>query len=268
MNYQFKYTLETIEKIKALAELLGKTQVLATIREKRYSANSTSANSRIINYWFNKGILAETRESGQIWRKFSLIDLVFISIAQSLRKFGMGVDQIKNTRDTLFRNCGIVKPEFSWLEYALFAAAYFTNDGNEHILVSADGYASVMNHRDLEHNSDNLPKAYLYLNLNAVLDGVFKDIKIHQRKEPKFRNPVEQEVLTQMREYDPNTIHLDVIMGKDGVPDRIVTEKKFSNGEYADIHSKISNTNSGEVLIKTKGGKSYEIRTKETKKVR
>jgi DNA-binding transcriptional MerR regulator len=71
------------------------------MHEQLYTLSDLSVNSRIANYWSEKGILPENKTtSGR--RKYTLKQAVYIKLAQQLRALDISLDQIKKLKEKLF----------------------------------------------------------------------------------------------------------------------------------------------------------------------
>lgn len=243
--------------------------VLNNIREPHYHANKTGLNSRVINYWFKQGLLKETRKESQTWRRFCLMDIVFIDIAQKLRQFGMCAQQIIKVRDSLFQPCITSDNNYlTWLEFAFFNVAALRGDGNQYLLVIPNGYACVLNQRDFAYNYErgNIPSAYIYINLNELFNGLFKGVEIHKQTEPEFINDSERELVTMTRNKNPNRTNVNVKFGKDGTMS-VIEEFSQIDSKDSTLHDILNSIQYGDVCITRKGGKNTCITTCKTKKV-
>ena len=69
--------------------------------------NSTDRNIKLksityrqLNSWEKEGLLTMQRE-GREWRKFSIVDAVWLKIVKELREFGMSREQLKTTKQSI-----------------------------------------------------------------------------------------------------------------------------------------------------------------------
>ena len=243
--------------------------VLNNIREPHYHANKTGLNSRVINYWFKQGLLKETRNESQTWRRFCLMDIVFIDIAQKLRQFGLCAKQIIQARDSLFLPCIKSGDNYmTWLEFAFFNTVALLGDGNQYLLVMPNGYACVFNQRDFTYNykKGNIPPAYIYINLNELFNGLFKGVDIHKQIEPEFINDSERELVAMTRNKSPNRTNMNVKFDKDGTMS-VIEEFSQIDSKDSTLHDILNGIQYGDVCITRKGGKNTCITTRKTHKV-
>lgn len=271
MAYYIDRTDITKEEIEYLYGLFVNqySNVLKIIREPRYHASKTGLNSRVINYWFKQGLLKETRNESQTWRRFCLMDIVFIDIAQKLRQFGMCTQQIIKVRDSLFQSC--IKSDnnyLTWLEFAFFNVVALRGDGNQYLLVIPNGVACVLNQRDFAYNYErgNIPSAYIYINLNELFKGLFKGIEIYKQSEPDFINDSERKLVAMTRNKTPNRTNMNVKFGKDGTMS-VIEEFSQIDSKDSTLHDILNGIQYGDVCITRKGGKNTCITTRKTHKV-
>ncbi len=65
---------------------------------------ATGKSYRVINSWESNGLIDNFREENSRWRKFSLVDCVWIKIISDLRDFGFSTEKIKNVKANLWQS--------------------------------------------------------------------------------------------------------------------------------------------------------------------
>lgn len=88
-------------------------------RERKITLNSVTY--RQINSWEEQGLLTIERENRE-WRKYSLMDAIWVKILQELREFGFSIDKIRATKESLSflsDKCGVPMPFLEF--YTAFA---------------------------------------------------------------------------------------------------------------------------------------------------
>src|SRR5690606_34162801 len=71
-----------------------------------------SVTYRQINSWGDQELLTVQRE-GKEWRRFSVMDALWVKIIQELREFGLSLDKIKIAKESLSfmsDKCGVAMP--------------------------------------------------------------------------------------------------------------------------------------------------------------
>ena len=102
MSIRFLITNDTIDC--RLADERGKfEEIRILINEKKYKVADTGLTYRQASY-INKNILEDDRENKQGWRKFSLKEVIYLSLVQELRLFGLNDNQLINLKKSFFSN--------------------------------------------------------------------------------------------------------------------------------------------------------------------
>ena len=71
------------------------------LNDRIYSISYTNQTYRIINHWESKGLIPKVRQNEKGWRKFSLVDLVWLGTIRALRQCGYPIKKIKNGYDQM-----------------------------------------------------------------------------------------------------------------------------------------------------------------------
>lgn len=142
---------------------------------------------RQISGWEKEGLLDKTRV-GNEWRKFSVMDAIWLKIIHELRNFGMSWNQIKVTKESMeFQNkkCGVAMPLLEF--YTAFAIA---NKMPVMILVFNDGVAIPANYTQYKVSRDFLGlDNHIQLSLNNIIQGFFPDVDLKPNQ--KIEIPVD-----------------------------------------------------------------------------
>lgn len=85
------------------------------VNEKRYTISDIGVTHRWITYWDKQGILLEEQETGK-WRRFSLVDYVWLEAIKKMRLFHIPLPLIKAVRDQLC-DTDIDLSKSSWSAY-------------------------------------------------------------------------------------------------------------------------------------------------------
>ena len=125
---------------------------------------------------------------GNEWRKFSVMDAIWLKIIHELRNFGMSWNQIKVTKESLefqSKKCGVSMPLLEF--YTAFAIA---NKMPVMILVFNDGVAIPANYTQYKVSRDFLGlDNHIQLSLNNIIQGFFPDVDLKPNQ--KIEIPVD-----------------------------------------------------------------------------
>ena len=178
-------TEATIKEMMGLFDMLQKhPEVLTKLREKKYTAKDTDKTFRIINYWESVGLLDDKRKSGgEGWRKFSMMDVVFMHLLAKLREFDFSIQKLKVVKADLEKTLtvGKTKTDITALEYAYMRAVCAKNCGNTYFMITPDGHADCVTQKDilLMQALEEMPEGYICINFNQLLST---RVKLGKRK--------------------------------------------------------------------------------------
>jgi DNA-binding transcriptional MerR regulator len=86
---------------------------------------ATELTYRVISHWEKQGLITSERRTEKAWRKYSILDILWISIIIELRKFGFPLDKIFLVKRNLEIPEWEREKQFPLLEfYAAMAMAY------------------------------------------------------------------------------------------------------------------------------------------------
>lgn len=131
------------------------------------------ASYRQLNSWDQYGLIDIERE-GSEWRKYSILDAVWVNIIYELRCFGFTIEQLKTVKTTLEGGSDKVKSQMPLLEFSVYRAMM----EKEHILLLAfsDGSAIPVPYDQFKMNIIyGEMKNHIQIDLNVILQRIFKN---------------------------------------------------------------------------------------------
>ncbi len=140
----------------------------------RYTVSNTNQSYRTINNWDENKILFENTERGNGWRKFSIVEIVWIEIIKELRKFGLSLSSIKILRDKNF----IIKKDDSFDPILLaFYIARVMNGDDVLLVADAEGNGSFCRIEDYINSQiiKPLPASYIMVSINKIYFRISKN---------------------------------------------------------------------------------------------
>jgi len=100
MRTIFKSEIDLIKTERAKSNYQDTVSLEARIRERRFTVKDIRVNYRWINHWHSEGLLLESHEEGK-WRKFNLIEYVWIKIILKIREFNMSLKTVASVKELL-----------------------------------------------------------------------------------------------------------------------------------------------------------------------
>lgn len=152
--------------------------------EKRLRISEKLVSYRLINHWEKEGLLTPYREEDGGWRKYSLMDIIWILVVKELRHLGLGLPQIKSVRSSLisrYNQC-----EYGELEF--YASLAYINRTPVFVLAFSNGRAEAATAYEIIDSTDKYGVLnHISINLNHILQSVFPQKQL----KPIYRDFVE-----------------------------------------------------------------------------
>jgi len=239
--------------------------VLEGLRKKRFTLGRTDATSRVVNLWESEGVVEDPRNEGQGWRRYSLIDLVWLASIHELRTFGVPIETLRKAKDNLLGKEYPMAEEYlkedpnapqpavpNLFEYYVLQAIQRTP---VYLLVFADGDVEVATEH--EYNTAPLisPLAnHLRLSVNALVGKAAPALK-HPPKYSPGVNPSAQELSILVAARNPEVRRLTVRF-KNGEPDLLETERDALGKTVQQLMKEVQH---GELTVKQQDGETVHL---------
>jgi len=70
-------------------------KMIEQMNQQTYTIGEEKLSSRVLNHWYQEGIITDDRPNNKGWKKFSFSEIVWMQIVIKLRKFGLDLKRIK-----------------------------------------------------------------------------------------------------------------------------------------------------------------------------
>ncbi len=135
-----------------------------------------SITYRQLNSWEQQNLLNGNRE-GREWRRFSVMDALWVKIIDELRSFGMSWEQIKGAKESLAfesKKCGVAMPLLEF--YTAFAIG---NKMPALLLTFKDGISVPCSLTQYTAAKENVGvNNHIQISLNDLLQDMFPDVDL------------------------------------------------------------------------------------------
>lgn len=153
----------------------GGQAVSEILNERRHNIGDTQITSRVINHWQSMGLIDESRESSKGWRKFSLLEAVWLGILMELRGFGFPLEMLAKVKTSLEGQYLLLpktKRRVSFFEY--YVSLALLRRMPVYLLVFSDGTAEPVYFDQLVASLQHtITKHHVTLSLNGILQQLF-----------------------------------------------------------------------------------------------
>lgn len=155
--------------------LHSKHSIIEFLNDKRHTIKDESISSRVLNHWYSENIIVDDRPNGKGWKKFSLTELVWITIVSKLRRFGLDLKKISKVKSELLIYTRKGKPnEFPLLDFYIL----LSSNSKEPIklLVFESGEAVIANQSliDVSMQFGSFTEDYITIDINKLVSKLLK----------------------------------------------------------------------------------------------
>lgn len=220
---------------------LHANKISQVLNNKERNIKFENITYRQLNSWEEQGLLTNERED-RSWRKFSIIDALWVKIIQELREFGMSTEQIRTTKYSLecdSKEYGVQMPILEF--YTAFAIG---NKMPVLLLVFKDGVcvpANFTQYKIAREFSD--VENHLQINLNTILQAFFPKVDLmptNNSEMPLSLEEVELLAFMRLKQFEKISVKyksgkIDLIEGMESVSNKKRIESILKEQAYASI---------------------------------
>lgn len=225
------------------------------IREKKFKVSDTDVKYRVINHWEEKGLLPDKlRKDSEGWRRFSIVEFIWLKVIEQLRSFGVPIDTIKETKERIMwmDKEGEIYPLF---EYYVAKARASTAD--PYVVITQDGLSDLGTLGEIETIKllyGN--QSYILISLKNIMEKLC--LKVTKPKMLFSLNKNESEILEIIRSEDVDSFKVEM---KDGKINNIVTDKVFPGIDLARLTKEMEKSGSYfDITAKYEKGKAQSVK--------
>ncbi len=149
-------------------------KIIREFNEQKYTIGEENISSRVLNHWYEMGLITDDRVDKKSWKKFSASELVWIRIIIKLRNFGLDLKRIKQVKEQIY--CYSKKDIVSkcpLLDFYMLVAISSTIPIK--LIVFESGQAEIVRQFDIEIASQFqfLEEDYISIDINRLLNKMF-----------------------------------------------------------------------------------------------
>lgn len=228
----------------------------ANLHERDSELKNFPCSYRTLHHWESQGLIECLRETKKGWRKFNLLECVWLHVISELREFGLSLDKIAAVKPLFFENYSDDIP-IPLMEYYIGAALGWYEP--VYLVVFKEGGSVPLNYDQLQtaHRDYQLTHC-IQLNINEILKRTGTSLYVPPKYPVELDLPLEMLhllLLIQMKEFKTVTVHQ-----KNGSIARIEASKDCKPGDQ--IGEILRSHDFQEIHVIEKGGKVVSIRQK------
>ena len=154
--------------------LHSKLNIIEQFNVQKHTIGKENISSRVLNHWYEMGIITDDRENKKSWKKFSVSELVWIRIVLKLRNFGLDLKRIKQVKEQIhlysntesFSKCPL-------LDFYILVAV--SSNIPIKFIVFESGQAEIVRQQDIDmaNQLHLILEDFISIDLNKLLDNMF-----------------------------------------------------------------------------------------------
>ena len=153
--------------------------IVKQFNQQTYTIGEEKLSSRVLNHWYQSGIITDDRLDNKGWKKFSFSEIVWISIVIKLRKFGLDLQRIKKVKEQIdYYNTKDSKSKCPLLDFYMLVA--ITSTIPIKFIVFESGQVEIVKQSDIDiANQLNLiNEDFISIDINKLLDKALTKKKV------------------------------------------------------------------------------------------
>ena len=252
--------------------LFSHLNIIEQFNVQKHTIGEENISSRVLNHWYEMGIITDDRENKKSWKKFSVSELVWIRIVLKLRNFGLDLKRIKQVKEQInhYSNDGNIS-KCPLLDFYILVA--ISSSIPIKFIVFESGQAEIVRQQDIDiANQLNLIKDdFISIDLNKLLDNMFTKKTIRadyfyytksEKETQHSKTDIEQEIFNSL--YLEEVKSFSVRITKDG--NFLVKKERFTNSKK-EMESMLNKLDYAEGSTVKKGKNKYH-KIKEQKRIK
>ena len=232
--------------------LSSDANIIKEFNEKTYKIADERLSSRLLNHWYEVGLVNDDRPNGKGWKKFSFSEIVWVKIIFKLRSFGLNLSRIKIVKDNIDKyNSSDSFSDCALLDFYIFVVLQFSFPVK--FIVFESGQAEIVRQTDIDlaNHIKSITEDFISIDLNKMVNSLLKSK--HIKTDYLTYNKLPQTPLIKQIEKSLSAEDIQSIVIK--VKDYIVDEKFFTK-DRAKANAIISLLNYGEIVERKEGSRS------------
>jgi DNA-binding transcriptional MerR regulator len=232
-----------------------------SLYSRRRTLSQQETSYRVLSHWDLEGLLECERDSEKGWRKFNVVEILWLQIIQELRKLGLPIGIIRTTKAYFFEHRHD-SDSIPYLDYYLTAAMGFNKP--VYMLVFPDGTSEFLEYNEYQNA---LALRLLGSHVNLSLNDMLAKIQLKKGTTPHF--PLELELPPELASafefVKEETCESATIHKKNGEVDRVELNQKPSNDTR--LHELLNQSENQDIMIKKRNGQVILMTQTKIKKV-
>lgn len=209
-------------------------KIIREFNEQKFTIGEENISSRVLNHWYEMGLITDDRVDKKSWKKFSASELVWIRIIIKLRNFGLDLKRIKQVKEQIhYYSKKDIVSKCPLLDFYMLVAISSTIPIK--FIVFESGQAEIVRQVDIEIASQFqfIEEDYISIDINRLLNKMFTkkniradyfDFAKSEKETDHSKTDIEQEIFNSL--YLEEVKSFSVNITKDG--NFLVKKERFT----------------------------------------
>lgn len=226
------------------------------ITEKTHPISTTEESYRVINHWDEKKLLLNSPNRDAGWRKFSIVDILWISIIRELRSIGLGIPEITIVKNKIFKSFSFNKSADTTY-FEVFIMLAHTKKADVSLIVLPDGNSALTNEEDLQSAEVLFSryKTFIKISINTLLAEILKNPELGKKNTHLLALDEKQTELL-IRPFEDENLKAANLTYRQGKLEKIdfVYDEQNPEDLVTKIHKLLRDKERKEIIIKQEDG--------------
>ncbi len=245
-----------------LNKLINSTQAmrnLEVLSQRNCELKIDTLSYRTLHHWDSIGLIECQRESGSGWRRFNLVEAIWVHVIIELRNMGISLNSISKVKSIFFEK--IPDSHLKFFDYYLIDALYFKTP--TFFVISSEGDSEFLSYEEMIGVMEvGLLNHCTLIHLNPLMNKIFKKIEIASEYPLKRTLSDEQNKICDL--IDQKDFDSIKISKSDDKISNIEIERGFPrNVPYKEIRK-----NQKDAIITTRVANGVDVSTKLTTRIK
>jgi DNA-binding transcriptional MerR regulator len=243
--------------------LYSDLKIIAHINQQTYTIGEEKLSSRVLNHWYQEGIIIDDRPNKKGWKKFSFSEIVWMQIVMKLRKFGLDLKRIKTVKQQIdIYNTEKSQSKCPLLDFYILVAT--TSNIPIKFIVFESGQAEIVKQTDIDLSNqlDFINEDFISIDINRLLNKIITKKRVKADYFNYNKTEIEKEIFNSLYLDKDKSITIKLNNGKDFLvtKDKILSSKK-------EMESLLNKLEYAEGSIIKRGKKKYH-KVEEKKRIK
>jgi DNA-binding transcriptional MerR regulator len=132
-----------------LCDSVKANEIIKRFYSRHLEIEKNDVSYRVLTHWDSLGLIEYERDSSQGWRRFNLIETLWLSVIKKARELGVSLDQMTKVKSSFFQKIS-PNDELAFIDYYLIGAIFMKFP--TFFVIFPEGHGEFLSYEDLDVN--------------------------------------------------------------------------------------------------------------------